>query len=339
MTSIPVTTKKDWSTDQEVRWCPGCGDYSILTAMQLLLPELGVRRENTVFISGIGCAARFPYYMNTYGMHSIHGRSPAIATGLAMARPDLDIWVIGGDGDMLSIGGNHLIHALRRNVNLNILLFNNMIYGLTKGQFSPTSETGKVTKSTPIGSVDTPFNPVSVALGAEASFVARSHDMDRKHMQEMFRRAHDHKGAALVEIFQNCNVFNDGAFAEITRKDARSDMLISLEHGQQIRFGSDDQRGVVFDDRGNASVAEVANVDPDALVVHDETAVDPSAAFALSRLASGPHSPTPIGVFRAIDRPEYAAATAAQLAQAQDDRGAGDLRTLLHSQPTWEVQP
>ncbi len=338
MTTIPVTTKKDWATDQEVRWCPGCGDYSILTAMQLLLPELGVRRENTVFISGIGCAARFPYYMNTYGMHSIHGRSPAIATGLALARPDLDIWVVGGDGDMLSIGGNHLIHALRRNVNLNILLFNNMIYGLTKGQFSPTSETGKVTKSTPIGSVDTPFNPISVALGAEASFVARSHDMDRKHMQEMFRRAHDHKGASLVEIFQNCNVFNDGAFADITRKDARSDMLIPLEHGQPIRFGAEDQRGVVFDNRGNASVAEIADVGPDALVIHDETAADPSAAFAISRLASGPHSPTPIGVFRAMDRPEYSASVAAQLAQAQELDGPGDLRTLLHSQPTWEVQ-
>ena len=231
MSSAPVTVKKDWSSDQEVRWCPGCGDYSILTAMQLLMPELDVRREDTVFVSGIGCAARFPYYMNTYGMHSIHGRSPAIATGLAMARPDLDVWVVGGDGDMLSIGGNHLIHALRRNVDLTILLFNNQIYGLTKGQYSPTSEVGKVTKSTPMGSIDQPFNPISVALGAEATFVARTHDMDRAHMQAMFRRAHDHQGSAIVEVFQNCNVFNDGAFNAITKKDARDAMLINLIHG------------------------------------------------------------------------------------------------------------
>ena len=221
-TAVPVTTRKDWISDQEVRWCPGCGDYSILAAVQMLMPDLGVRRENTVFLSGIGCAARFPYYMNTYGMHSIHGRAPAIATGLATTRPDLDVWVISGDGDALSIGGNHLIHALRRNVRLNIIMFNNQIYGLTKGQYSPTSEVAKVTKSTPFGSVDTPFNPVSLALGAEATFVARTHDMDRAHMQETFRRAHEHQGAAFVEVLQNCNVFNDGAFEKITAKDARS---------------------------------------------------------------------------------------------------------------------
>ena len=239
----PPTTRKDWSSDQEVRWCPGCGDYSILTAVQLLMPELGVRRENTVFVSGIGCAARFPYYMNTYGMHSIHGRAPAIATGLAMARPDLDVWVVTGDGDMLSIGGNHLIHALRRNVNLTILLFNNQIYGLTKGQYSPTSEVGKVTKSTPFGSLDQPFNPVSLALGAEATFVARTHDMDRKHMMEMFRRAHEHKGAAFVEIYQNCNVFNDGAFETHHRQGrTATTMLIPLVHGEPIRFGADGRR-------------------------------------------------------------------------------------------------
>ena len=219
--AVPETTKADWTSDQEPRWCPGCGDYSILTAMQLMMPELGLRREDTVFISGIGCAARFPYYMNTYGMHSIHGRSPAIATGLAVARPDLNIFVVGGDGDMMSIGGNHLIHALRRNPNITILLFNNQIYGLTKGQYSPTSEIGKITKSTPLGSLDEPFNPVSLALGAEASFVARTHDMDRKHMQAMIRQAHEHPGAALVEVFQNCNVFNDGAFGAITKKANR----------------------------------------------------------------------------------------------------------------------
>ena len=235
---VPPTTRADWQSDQEVRWCPGCGDYSILTALQLLMPDLGVRREKTVFVSGIGCAARFPYYMDTYGMHSIHGRAPAIATGLALARPDLDVWVVGGDGDMLSIGGNHLIHALRRNIDINILLFNNQIYGLTKGQFSPTSERGKVTKSSPIGSCATPFNPVSVAIGAEASFVARTHDMDRHHMQEIFRRAYEHPGASFVEVYQNCNVFNDGAFETITKKDVRDDMLIPLVQGEPIRFGS-----------------------------------------------------------------------------------------------------
>ncbi len=337
MTDVPVTTKKDWTSDQEVRWCPGCGDYSILTAIQLMMPDLGVRRENTVFISGIGCAARFPYYMNTYGMHSIHGRSPAIATGLAMARPELDVWVIGGDGDMLSIGGNHLIHALRRNVNLNILLFNNMIYGLTKGQFSPTSETGKVTKSTPFGSVDRPFNPVSVALGAEATFVARTHDMDRAHMQAMFKRAHAHQGASIVEVFQNCNVFNDGAFASITKKDNRDAMLIDLQHGEPIRFGVDNERGVILDDDGLARVVDVADVGVEALVVHDETADDPALSFALSRLASGPDQPTPVGVFRAVERPEYAQSTSQQLAAAQESNGPGDLHALLHSLPTWEV--
>jgi pyruvate/2-oxoacid:ferredoxin oxidoreductase beta subunit len=230
-TAVPITTKKDWTTDQEVRWCPGCGDYSILTAVQMLLPELGVRRENTVFVSGIGCSSRFPYYMSTYGIHSIHGRAPAIATGIAAARPDLDVWVVTGDGDALSIGGNHLIHALRRNVNLTILLFNNQIYGLTKGQYSPTSEVGKVTKSTPMGSVDHPFNPVSLALGAEATFVARTHDLDRKHMMETIRRAHAHRGASFVEIYQNCNVFNDGAFDQILGKEVRPNMLIPLAAG------------------------------------------------------------------------------------------------------------
>ncbi|MEM9467251.1 MAG: 2-oxoacid:ferredoxin oxidoreductase subunit beta [Actinomycetota bacterium] len=336
MSNAPATVKKDWSSDQEVRWCPGCGDYSILTAMQLLMPELDVRREDTVFISGIGCAARFPYYMNTYGMHSIHGRSPAIATGLAMARPDLDVWVVGGDGDMLSIGGNHLIHALRRNIDLTILLFNNQIYGLTKGQYSPTSEVGKVTKSTPMGSIDQPFNPISVALGAEATFVARTHDMDRGHMQEMFRRAHDHRGSAIVEVFQNCNVFNDGAFNAITKKDARDAMLIDLTHGEPVRFGVDDERGVVIDD-GVARIVDVAEVGVEALHVHDETAPDPSVAFALSRLADDRESPTPIGVFRSVRRGEYGEAVSAQIAAAQEQRGPGDLHGLLRSLPTWNV--
>jgi 2-oxoglutarate ferredoxin oxidoreductase subunit beta len=334
---IPTTTRKDWASDQEVRWCPGCGDYSILAAVQLLMPELGVRRESTVFLSGIGCAARFPYYMNTYGMHSIHGRAPAIATGLAVTRPDLDVWVVTGDGDSLSIGGNHLIHALRRNVNLTILLFNNQIYGLTKGQYSPTSEVGKVTKSTPFGSLDTPFNPISLALGAEASFVARTHDMDRKHMTETFRRAHEHRGSALVEIYQNCNVYNDGAFDQITGRDTRASNLIELVHGEPIRFGADRERGVTLDNQGRARLVDVAEVGEEALLVHDETREDPSLAFALSRLARGPFEPTPIGVFRAVDRSDYGNAMDAQLLEAQARRGPGDLAALLRSGSTWTV--
>lgn len=336
MTGQAKTTRQDWTSDQEVRWCPGCGDYSILAAMQLLLPELDVRPENLVFVSGIGCAARFPYYMETYGMHSIHGRAPAVASGIAMANPDLDVWVVGGDGDMLSIGGNHLIHALRRNINMVILLFNNQIYGLTKGQYSPTSELGKVTKSTPFGSVDHPFNPISLALGADATFVARTHDMDRKHMMEVFRRAHSHTGAAFVEIYQNCNVFNDGAFSEITSKQNRSSMLIPLEHGKPIRFGDELEKGVVIGDEG-AQIVDVADVGEDALHVHDEGNANPGVAFMLSRLADNPHEPTPIGVFRHVHRPEYAEAARQQLVEAQERQGPGDLQVLLHSRPTWEV--
>jgi 2-oxoglutarate ferredoxin oxidoreductase subunit beta len=301
------------------------------------MPELGVRPEETVFVSGIGCSSRFPYYMNTYGMHSIHGRAPAIATGLAVARPDLDVWVVTGDGDGLSIGGNHLIHALRRNVDITILLFNNQIYGLTKGQFSPTSEVGKVTKSTPFGSLDHPFNPLSLALGAEASFVARTHDLDRQHMQEVLRRAHEHKGAAFVEIYQNCNVFNDGAFDTITSKANRGANLIPLVHGQPIRFGDDGERGVVLDTQGRAAIVEVADVGEDALLVHDETRPDPTLAFALSRLAPGPTSPTPVGVFRAVERAEYAEQVSGQLAAAQVDAGPGELSQLLASGGTWQV--
>ena len=336
---VPVTTRKDWMSDQEVRWCPGCGDYSILAAVQFLMPDLGVARENTVFVSGIGCAARFPYYMDTYGMHSIHGRSPAIATGLAMARPDLDVWVIGGDGDMLSIGGNHLIHALRRNVNITILMFNNQIYGLTKGQYSPTSETGKVTKSTPFGSIETPFNPISIALGAEATFVARTHDLDRAHMMETFRRAHDHKGASFVEIYQNCNVFNDGAFEGLTGKANRADMLIPLVHGQPIRFGKDLDKGVAMSSDGHIEIVDAVKVGLDNLLVHDEG--DPHGiAFMLSRLAGGPTEATPVGVFRSndTDQPaEYGSAVSAQLAAAQARSGPGDLKALLHSGATWTV--
>ena len=330
-------TRKDFSSDQEVRWCPGCGDYSVLTAVQLLMPELGVRPENQVFVSGIGCSSRFPYYMNTYGIHSIHGRAPAVATGVALARPDLDVWVITGDGDGLSIGGNHLIHALRRNVNMTILLFNNQIYGLTKGQYSPTSEVGKVTKSSPFGSLDHPFNPISVAIGAEASFVARTHDMDRKHMQEVFRRAHEHRGAAFVEIYQNCNVFNDGAFEHITSRDKRAEMLVALKHGEPMRFGAENEFGVRLNEYGEAEVVRVDDVGVGALLVHDEARHDPTVAFALSRLAETPTSPTPIGVFRAVSRPTYEAEVQSQLGAAQATRGPGDLRALIESGSVWDV--
>src|SRR5436305_10856414 len=243
-------TAKDYKTDQEVRWCPGCGDYAILAALQSFMPELDVPKEKIVFVSGIGCAARFPYYMETYGMHSIHGRAPAIATGLSTSRGDLSVWVVTGDGDALSIGGNHLIHALRRNVNLKILLFNNRIYGLTKGQYSPTSEVGKVTKSTPVGSVDTPFNPVSLALGAEATFVARTIDSDRKHLTSVLRAAVEHRGAAFVEILQNCDIFNDGAFDVLKSPETRDTAVVRLEHGQPVRFGVDGQKGVRLSPQG-----------------------------------------------------------------------------------------
>ncbi len=332
-------SKRDWATDQEVRWCPGCGDYAVLTAVQLLMDELGAKREKTVFVSGIGCSSRFPYYMNTYGMHSIHGRAPAIATGLAVARPDLDVWVVTGDGDGLSIGGNHLIHALRRNVNLTILLFNNQIYGLTKGQYSPTSELGKVTKSTPFGSVDFPFNPLSLALGAEASFVARTHDMDRQHMTQVLRRAREHRGASFVEIYQNCNVFNDGAFDKISSRENRPDNLIPLEHGKAIRFGRNLDRCVVLDRQGRARIELVEDVGEDHVLVHDEQRPDPGLAFTLSRLAKGPFEPTPIGVFRAVERQDYGAAMDQQLLDAHSRQGPGELTTLFRSVPTWEVRP
>ena len=337
MSKVPVTYKRtDMQSDQEVKWCPGCGDYTILASVQNFMAEMGISKEKIVFVSGIGCAARFPYYMNTYGVHSIHGRAPAVATGVSVSNPDLSVWVVSGDGDSLSIGGNHLIHALRKNVNIKILMFNNQIYGLTKGQFSPTSETGKVTKSSPVGLISEPFNPISVALGAEASFVARSHDMDRKHLQEIFTRAHAHPGASFVEVYQNCNVFNDGAFAEITKKDARDDMLINLTHGEPIQFGSERQFGIVQTANG-VEIANVSEVGIESLLVHDETRSDPSTAFALSRLAKGPDEPTPVGVFRAAVREEYASAMSDQVMGVTEERGKGELKDLLHSLPTWEV--
>ncbi len=337
-TAVPVTTRKDWSSDQEVRWCPGCGDYSILAAVQMLMPDLGVRRESTVFVSGIGCAARFPYYMNTYGVHTIHGRAPAIATGLAMARPDLDVFVISGDGDALSIGGNHLIHALRRNINITILLFNNRIYGLTKGQYSPTSERGKVTKSTPVGSLDRPFDPVSLAVGAEATFVARTHDMDRAHMQEMIRRAHAHRGASLVEVYQNCNVFNDAAFEGITSKENRGAMLIQLRHGEAIRFGAENEFGVFRLPDGGVVTDRVTSDNEAHVLVHNEHVEDPSLAFSLSRLTISDHEPTPMGVFRDVSSVEYGESASAQIVQQQSEKGLGDLASLFRSNGSWTVK-
>jgi 2-oxoglutarate ferredoxin oxidoreductase subunit beta len=341
---------KDFKSDQEVRWCPGCGDYAILAAVQSFMPELGLARENVVFVSGIGCSSRFPYYMNTYGMHSIHGRAPAIATGLAASRRDLSVWVVTGDGDALSIGGNHLIHALRRNVNLKILLFNNQIYGLAKGQYSPTSEVGKITKSTPMGSLDAPFNPVSLALGAEASFVARTLDSDRKHLQGVLRAAADHAGTALVEIYQNCNIFNDGAFDALKDRDSAQDALLHLEHGQPMRFGAPaadglGSKGVVRDPAtGDLAVVDLAAEGADAsrVLVHDAHAASPTTAFALSRLgdgraAFGGDTPTPIGVLRDVERPVYDTDMADQLDRAVAEQGPGDLARLLAGNDTWTV--
>ncbi|TQL20861.1 2-oxoacid:ferredoxin oxidoreductase subunit beta [Streptomyces sp. SLBN-134] len=330
---------KDFKSDQEVRWCPGCGDYAVLAAVQGFMPQLGLARENIVFVSGIGCSSRFPYYMNTYGMHSIHGRAPAIATGLATSRRDLSVWVVTGDGDALSIGGNHLIHALRRNVNLKILLFNNRIYGLTKGQYSPTSEVGKITKSTPMGSLDAPFNPVSLAIGAEASFVARTVDSDRKHLTEVLRQAADHPGTALVEIYQNCNIFNDGAFEVLKDRQQAEEAVIRLEHGEPVRFGADGSKGVVRDRAtGDLRVVTVTADNQADILVHDAHAASPTTAFALSRLAD-PNTlhNTPIGVFRSVDRPVYDTLMTDQLDTAVEQHGKGDLAALLTGGDTWTV--
>ncbi len=340
-------TGKEFTSDQEVRWCPGCGDYAVLKAVQSFLPDLGLRRENIVFVSGIGCSSRFPYYLDTYGMHSIHGRAPAIATGIATAREDLSGWVVTGDGDALSIGGNHLIHALRRNVNMTILLFNNRIYGLTKGQYSPTSEPGKVTKSTPMGSVDFPFNPVSLALGAEASFVARTIDSDRKHLTSVLSAAAAHRGTSLVEIYQNCPIFNDGAFDAIKSPDTKADAIIPLVHGEQIRFGAlgEDGRGTkaLVRDRAGASIrtVEVADVAEADILVHDAHHRDPSTAFAISRLTdSGYLDQSPIGIFRQVERATYDDQARAQVTTAQG-QAAGDpsarLAALIGGGDTWTV--
>jgi 2-oxoglutarate ferredoxin oxidoreductase subunit beta len=332
----PGFAKEDFQSDQETRWCPGCGDYAILASVQALMPELGIPPERTVFISGIGCSGRFVYYMDTYGMHGIHGRALALATGIAASREDLSVWVVSGDGDSLSIGGNHLIHALRRNVPIKVLLFNNQIYGLTKGQYSPTSEVGKITKSTPFGSEDPPFNPAALALGAEASFVARTIDVEKKHVASVLKAAAEHEGSAFIEIYQNCNVFNNGAFDAIRGKNGRPNQ-IHLEDGKPLRFGADGERGVIRSDDGHLELVDVAEVGEDALVIHDAHREDPSYATALAHLSARPTGPTPIGVLRDVKRPIFGEGRQERLAKAFAEATPADLDEFLHAGDTWTV--
>ena len=333
---LPLLTPQQFATDQDVRWCPGCGDYSILAQMKKVLPTLGVPPERTVFVSGIGCSSRFPYYMNTYGVHGIHGRAPAIATGLKCARPDLSVWVITGDGDALSIGGNHLMHCIRRNLDLNIVMFNNRIYGLTKGQYSPTSPLGKVTKSTPMGSIDNPLSALSLAIGCEATFVARSIDVNIKHLAMTLKRAAEHRGTSFVEVYQNCNVFNDGAYDYATDRETKSDTVIELEHGKPLVFGKNRSKGIRLIGLTPEVVELGGDVKESDLLVHDEAACEPTAAYLLSRMRY-PEFPEPIGVFRSVDRPKYDELLNAQVEEARRTRGAGDLQKLFMSGDTWEV--
>jgi len=338
--TLPPLTRKDFQTDQEVRWCPGCGDYAILAAVQSVFPELGIRRENFVIVSGIGCSSRFPYYMNTYGFHSIHGRAPAVASGIKIANPELEVWVATGDGDSLAIGGNHTIHMLRRNVGVKVLLFNNRIYGLTKGQYSPTSEFHKVTKSTPFGSPDRPFNPISLAIGAEATFVARSVDIFQAHLKETLKAAAAHRGSAFVEILQNCNIFNDGAWVGLTEKDARSEHVLQLEHGKPLVFGKNKDKGIRRKTDGDIEVVTLGNGISEAdLVVHDAHHPRPSYAFLLSHMEQRPGFPTPIGVLRAWDDlPRYEDVITEQVQEVIKKKGPGDLKKLLEAGDIWEVK-
>jgi 2-oxoglutarate ferredoxin oxidoreductase subunit beta len=335
-TEAPALTPADFASDQDVRWCPGCGDYSILAQMKKVLPQIGVPREKIVFISGIGCSSRFPYYMNTYGMHSIHGRAPAIATGLKAVRPDLQVWVVTGDGDGLSIGGNHLLHCIRRNVDLKILLFNNRIYGLTKGQYSPTTPLGQVNKTAVMGVIDNPLNPLSIAIGAEATFVARSVDVNAKHLVDVLKRAAAHKGTAFVEIFQNCNVFNDGAWEWATDKQTKSDTVVELEHGKPLIFGKNKDKGI----RLNGTEPEVVElgkgIKEDDLLFHDEKSPTATLAYLLSRMQY-PAMPTPIGIFRDVDAPKYDVELGKQVEAAKAKKGEGDLNALFNSGDTWTV--
>jgi 2-oxoglutarate ferredoxin oxidoreductase subunit beta len=337
-TNGQVLTAKDFSTDQDVRWCPGCGDYSILKQVQSIMPEIGRKKEDIVFISGIGCSSRFPYYMDTYGMHSIHGRATAIASGLKSSRPDLSVWVITGDGDALSIGGNHLIHMLRRNFDLNVLLFNNEIYGLTKGQYSPTSPEGKVTKSTPIGSIDHPFNPLKLCLGADATFIARTMDRDPKHQREILLRGSQHVGTSMIEIYQNCNVFNDGAFEVFTDKQSKAEETLMLEDGRPLVFGAENDKGIRLDG-GQPTIVSLSDYSKDDLWIHNEK--DKFKAQLLTSFFDNPsvegHLPRPFGVFYVEDRYRYEEAMAEQLDFAKKQKGEGDLDAILRGKNVWQV--
>jgi 2-oxoglutarate/2-oxoacid ferredoxin oxidoreductase subunit beta len=337
--TAPPLTAKDFATDQEVRWCPGCGDYSILAQVQKVMPTIGVPKENIVIISGIGCSSRFPYYMNTYGMHSIHGRATAIASGLKATRPDLSVWIVTGDGDSLSIGGNHTIHLLRRNFDVNILLFNNQIYGLTKGQYSPTSEKSKVTKSTPFGSLDHPFNPLALAMGADATFIARSMDRDPKHLQEMLKRSHAHHGSSFLEIYQNCNIFNDGAFEVFTEKSSKAQEALFMDQGRPLIFGANQEKGIRLDGFRPVVVNLSDGFSADDLWVHDEK--DFYKAQILVRMFDDPriegHLPRPFGVFYKGDRPCYEDTLNMQIDEVVSSKGAGDLDKLLRGRETWEI--
>ncbi len=329
---------KDFSSSQDVRWCPGCGDYSILAQIQRVSPELGVKKENYVWISGIGCSSRFPYYMDTFGMHGIHGRAAAIASGVKIQNPELSVWVATGDGDCLSIGGNHFIHACRRNIGIKIILFNNRIYGLTKGQYSPTSEKGKITKSSPYGSIDYPFNPTALAIGSDATFVARSIDRNPAHLKEMIRRAGGHTGTAFIEVFQNCNIFNDGAFFPLTDKETKSDTVLVLEHNKPMVFGKENDKGIILD----GFTPRVVNLTDgkyslNDLWIHDEHDIHASRAHILSQFADFENLPTPIGVFRHIDKPSYESDLHKQLNDVIAKEGKGKLKDLLFSGNTWEV--
>jgi 2-oxoglutarate ferredoxin oxidoreductase subunit beta len=335
-TQIPALSKKDFQTDQEVRWCPGCGDYAILSAVQQVFPELGIPREKFVVVSGIGCSSRFPYYMNTFGFHTIHGRAPSVATGLKLARPELEVWIATGDGDSMSIGGNHLIHTLRRNVGVKILMFNNRIYGLTKGQFSPTSELGKKTKSSPVGSVDYPFNPLSLAIGAGATFVARSVDIFQAHLRDTLRRAAAHKGTAYIEIYQNCNIFNDKAFANLTDKETKDESALYLEHGKPLVFGKNKNRGIRMRGTQMEVIELGGELTADDCLVWDETQENPATAFLAAQLQP-PHFPTPLGVFRDIELPSYEERVISQLQTETDRLGVGKLEDLLKAGDTWVV--
>ena len=336
---LPVLTAKDFASDQELRWCPRCGDYSILAQMKKVLPTLGIPKEKFVFVSGIGCSSRFPYYMDTYGFHGIHGRAPAIASGVKICRPDLQVWVITGDGDALSIGGNHLMHAIRRNIDLKIVLFNNQIYGLTKGQYSPTSPVGTRTKSTPFGSVDNPLSPLCVAIGSEASFVARAVDVDIKHLTMVLERAAHHKGTSFVEVYQDCNVFNSGAFFYASKKDQKAENTVYLEHGKPLVFGKDRDKGIRVSEMSRPEVVELGNgITEDDLLFHDEKAAEPSLAFLLARMRH-PEFPEALGIFRDVEKPVYDDGVTAQIEEAQKAKGTGDLEALFNSGDTWTVDP